>query len=296
MKKIQYKVGDHVVAGKCNIEEIHHSTGGIGVIVDIIEWLDYPYCIKFDRDPHLQIWCEVLGYADEPVGGSMIKNVIFNNPATIVQWSDGTKTVVKCRGEEFDPEKGMAMAIAKKMLGDHYWDEFQKWNVYAKFTAPKAPEKPKKSKYLNGKVVCVKTPYPWWTVGKVYDVVDGIITANDGDRYPAFDEPYVDYADVRHAGCANGTKHNLKNTFVPLEEYKNPLILKQIKAMDGEKIWLSSMFKYEEGFHDGSCGWYKVYVKSNRLVADDGRWYYITESYKSRNGYKAYYNDMSKEK
>ena len=44
-----------------------------------------------------------------------IKNVIFNDPATIVFWKDGTKTVVKCQdGDEFDPEKGLAMAIAKK--------------------------------------------------------------------------------------------------------------------------------------------------------------------------------------
>lgn len=46
-----------------------------------------------------------------------IKKVIFNCPATIVYWVDGTKTIVKCDGEEFDPEKGLAMAIAKKFLG-----------------------------------------------------------------------------------------------------------------------------------------------------------------------------------
>ena len=42
--------------------------------------------------------------------------VIFNDPATIVMWDDGTKTVVKCEGEKFDPEKGLAMAITKKAL------------------------------------------------------------------------------------------------------------------------------------------------------------------------------------
>lgn len=46
-----------------------------------------------------------------------IKEVIFNEPATIVFWKDGTKTVVKCgKGEKFDPEKGVAIALAKKML------------------------------------------------------------------------------------------------------------------------------------------------------------------------------------
>lgn len=48
-----------------------------------------------------------------------IKKVIFNNPATIVLWNDGTKTVVKCQeGETFDKEKGLAMCIVKKVLGN----------------------------------------------------------------------------------------------------------------------------------------------------------------------------------
>lgn len=105
-----------------------------------------------------------------------IKKVIFNKPATIVLWEDGTKTVVKASKiktvympkesydlatvtsmmntlnlkpgqyykttfndrsltyhisvyDEFDPEKGLAMAIAKKALGNkgNYYNEFKKW-------------------------------------------------------------------------------------------------------------------------------------------------------------------------
>jgi len=47
-----------------------------------------------------------------------IKEVIFHDPATIVYWEDGTKTVVKCQGEEFDKEKGLLAAIAKKVYGN----------------------------------------------------------------------------------------------------------------------------------------------------------------------------------
>lgn len=48
-----------------------------------------------------------------------IRKVIFNDPATIVLWSDGTKTVVKCGSEDsYDMEKGLAMAIVKKMAGN----------------------------------------------------------------------------------------------------------------------------------------------------------------------------------
>lgn len=49
-----------------------------------------------------------------------IKRVIFNDPATIVFWKDGTKTVVKAHNELFDPEKGLAMAVCKKLYGDKY--------------------------------------------------------------------------------------------------------------------------------------------------------------------------------
>ena len=49
-----------------------------------------------------------------------ILRVVFNGPATIVFWSDKTKTVVKCgKRDKFDPEKGLAMAIVKKMFGNN---------------------------------------------------------------------------------------------------------------------------------------------------------------------------------
>ena len=61
-----------------------------------------------------------------------IKDVIFNGPATIVFWSDGDKTIVRCENEDFDKEKGLAMAIAKKFLGtnkskSNYNDVFKKY-------------------------------------------------------------------------------------------------------------------------------------------------------------------------
>ena len=56
--------------------------------------------------------------------------VIYNDPATIAFWSDGTKTIVKAQpGDIFDPEKGLAMAIAKKACGNtgNYYNGFKKW-------------------------------------------------------------------------------------------------------------------------------------------------------------------------
>lgn len=59
-----------------------------------------------------------------------IKDVIFSDPATVVFWSDNTKTVVKTRGsEEYDKEKGLAMAIIKKITGNtsNYYEIFKEW-------------------------------------------------------------------------------------------------------------------------------------------------------------------------
>lgn len=54
----------------------------------------------------------------------VIKKVIFSDPATIVLWNDGTKTVVKTQnGDPYDPEKGLAMACMRKMLSDKDYHE-----------------------------------------------------------------------------------------------------------------------------------------------------------------------------
>lgn len=62
----------------------------------------------------------------------MIVDVIYHDPATIVKWKDGTKTVVKCqkaKGDVYNPEQGLAMCIIKKMCGNksNYNNIFAKW-------------------------------------------------------------------------------------------------------------------------------------------------------------------------
>lgn len=48
-----------------------------------------------------------------------IKSVVFNGPATIVFWNDGTKTVVKCAdGEIYNKRTAIMWAIMKKAYGN----------------------------------------------------------------------------------------------------------------------------------------------------------------------------------
>lgn len=95
-----------------------------------------PYDLTSDRDGN---WCIRFGALYPRCEGkktasatntAAIKNVIFAPPATIVYWSDGSKTVVKCSEKDvFDPEKGLAMAIAKRCGGNKgsYYKEIQNW-------------------------------------------------------------------------------------------------------------------------------------------------------------------------
>ena len=89
-----------------------------------------------------------------------IKNVIFNPPATIVFWNDGTKTVVKCQKYEwFDPEKGITMAFFKKMHGNkgHYFEEIKKWAE--KYECPVQKEVCEDSKW-----------HIWYRIGTTGDI------------------------------------------------------------------------------------------------------------------------------
>ena len=90
------------------------------------------YDIRNDAEVPINIYRNILNstYGIGSLRIPEIKNVIFNDPATIVFWEDGTKTVVKCQdGDEFDPEKGLAMAIAKKAYGNNgnYCNKLKKW-------------------------------------------------------------------------------------------------------------------------------------------------------------------------
>ena len=125
--------------------DIHHST--LGCKHYLVEWNKVrsltEAAVPILSDVKMQI--EVKKYCDEDIkqvrnlyyGLSLsIKDVIFNPPATIVFWMDGTKTVVKDQGEVFyDPEKGMAMAVAKKAFGNqgNYYNQFSKYlDIYEK--------------------------------------------------------------------------------------------------------------------------------------------------------------------
>ena len=69
-------------------------------------------------------------YHDVVSGAYSAKKVIFNGPATIVLWEDGTKTVIKkTDGDPFDAEKAIALCYMKKFFGNgsEFKKQIKKW-------------------------------------------------------------------------------------------------------------------------------------------------------------------------
>lgn len=88
-------------------------------------------CERLDRSTPIN---KSIVEADfDPKMAASIKQVIFNDPATVVVWFDDVKTVVKCQeGDTFDKEKGLAMAICKRLYGNE--SNFN--NLIKKWTEP----------------------------------------------------------------------------------------------------------------------------------------------------------------
>lgn len=87
-----------------------------------------------------------------------IEKVMYSNPATIVMWSDGTKTVTKVHGEDvYSPEVGLVMCVLKKLYGStkvhdllHQWISEKAYSERACVTV-KDVRKAEKTKKNNDK-------------------------------------------------------------------------------------------------------------------------------------------------
>lgn len=84
----------------------------------------------FDRTNLMVRARKYLAGMNEVARDPEIKNVYFNDPVTVVIWSDGSKTIVRCQpGDTYSKETGLALCIAKKFLGNkgNFNKVFKKW-------------------------------------------------------------------------------------------------------------------------------------------------------------------------
>lgn len=96
----------------------HFDFFGLDLVVKGVEMFDG----FFDQDRNVLINARVANKSRKyptQVNPFNIKRVIFNGPATIVFWNDGTKTVVKCAEEEiYNKRTAIMWAIMKKAYGN----------------------------------------------------------------------------------------------------------------------------------------------------------------------------------
>lgn len=96
----------------------HFDFFGLDLVVKGVETFDG----FFDQDRNVLINARVANKSRKyptQVNPFNIKRVIFNGPATIVFWNDGTKTVVKCAEEEiYNKRTAIMWAIMKKAYGN----------------------------------------------------------------------------------------------------------------------------------------------------------------------------------
>ena len=66
------------------------------------------------------------GVRTERTSYQVPEKVIYNYPATIALWSDGTKTVVKAHdGDHYDERFGLLMALLRKARNNKRYDQYE---------------------------------------------------------------------------------------------------------------------------------------------------------------------------
>lgn len=137
--KQKFKVGDRVKA-IARVGCKFNTIGEVGTVVAVNKHSNKPL-VEFDNDieghdgfdfehgyrgKNGHCWWCVF---DDITHVSQVNRVIYNNPATIILWNDGSKTVAKCMpGDTYDAEKGFLVAYLKKFVdGDTLREEMTKW-------------------------------------------------------------------------------------------------------------------------------------------------------------------------
>lgn len=228
--KMQYKIGDHVVVEKSNVPSWNYG-GKTGVIVNIDPTYQYPYDVKMD-DGSDHSWSTVRGLVhkfkvgdrviidDANIGGLKGKNIegiiesISNNPESEYPYwivSDYNKSGlycnVKCLASEFYTEKIVITHNDKTTTATLYKGDGTKkvatarcapedtfdFAVGAKLGLERLTEKPKP--LYNGKVVCTRVGnnVDLYTLGKIYQFVDGTLTCNNGFILKNYGKPFESF-------------------------------------------------------------------------------------------------------
>lgn len=153
-------------------------------------------------------WCEIMcGYPDKrgkylthSSAGSHKSKGWKTVPFSMFECEE-TIGVIKRKGNTITVHMGDLHGTAKYSTDDEF-DLYTGCELALRRALGAEKKEPEKPKYYNGKMVCVENGgYFWWTVGKIYEYKDGVVTADDGYKYPELGlEPCRDAEDAKHPG------------------------------------------------------------------------------------------------
>lgn len=95
-----------------------------GGVVGKVDYTKNPVTVKLNTKPSA-----FGGKFDEVHAGMYITRVLYNDPVTVVFFSDGTKTTCKCqKGDTYNKEMGLAICVLKRLTsGDQVAALFNSW-------------------------------------------------------------------------------------------------------------------------------------------------------------------------
>lgn len=272
---MKFKVGDMVI-GNHPTRYVFTNKGWVGKVTKINDTNGFMTVVGVGNASFNHAYdCLDPKYFDPYVPYVKEKIVITHDGKTTTATmyrGDGSKeqTTARCCPEDtFDFNVGAELAMERLM---------------EKTKPVVEPKKPETPKYYNGKVVCIGNlggffiPVSDFTVGKIYEVVDGVITSDSGYRSDK-------YNTLEFLSQGMGRK------FIPLvedvkEDKNEPLTTEELMKMDGQKVWLSSIDDGKEDFTDGYCGWHTVNVATGELTNEGG--FYKIKDNGDKFGFKAY--------
>lgn len=114
--------------------------------------------------------------------------IINLTPKTkIIITTDGKTTTAKL----YEDKKIIRSSEAKCSPNDKF-----NFMVGAKLAMDRLEKKIEYESYYNGKVVCIQSSFAWWTKGKIYEVKNGVIYDDDGNRFPKGMDGYKNVKDI----------------------------------------------------------------------------------------------------
>lgn len=104
--------------------EIEGDLGEMSAIRDFIDrnFIDRNNLDRYDPQLIRHMLNTIYGRGNDKHTRLFPKKLIFSGPCTILEFSNGSKSIVRCtKSEKFDHEKGVMMAYLKHMLPSDKW-------------------------------------------------------------------------------------------------------------------------------------------------------------------------------